>query len=131
MPQGHREYNSFKYFNFDKGPWPICGYCKKAKAANRFWLDHGHNYPSRAARTPGYHSPLIWHGKHVCEECFLVEDNRNKEPFMRSTFMAGYMNSKRRGYSGTAFMNDVNESMNRVIEEVNEYMKAKNANKNR
>jgi len=124
MPRGET-YNIFKHFNFTNGPWPICGYCKKNRAANRYWLDHGHNNPKRPKKTPGFHCPLIWHGKHVCEDCFLIEDNRNKQPMMRSTFMAGHMNTKQKRYSGTAFMNEVHAAMKRVIEEVNEHMRQK------
>lgn len=131
MPQGHRKYIPSNQFRYKTGPWPICGYCKKNKAANRYWMENGHNNPKRPNTSIFFNSPLIWHGKHICEDCFLAEDNTNKMPFMRSTFMNGNMNNKQRGYSETGFRNAVHESMNRVIDEISEKLKAENANKNR
>jgi hypothetical protein len=110
----------FKLFNFLNGPWPICGYCKKNRAANRYWLDNGHNNPKRQDRSELLNMPLIWHDKHVCEICFLSECQQEKRQIISTSFQINIFHNTNGCKINNEFRKKTSDGMHKVINEVRE-----------
>jgi len=110
--------SKLKLFNYRYGPWPICGYCKKERAANRYWLDNGHNSPKRPNTSHWFNSPVIWHEKHICEKCFLEDCAQESRPIIGTNFQLNIFHNTNGCRITNEFRKKASDGMKKVIDDV-------------